>query len=52
MGSFFLLIKKIFFSFFGMPPSMWDFSSPTRDGTHAPWIARLESYSLDHPGSR
>ena len=34
-----------------LPCSMWDFSSPTRDLSHVPYIGRLRSQPLGHQGS-
>ena len=33
----------VFFMFFAIAHSIWDFSSPTRDWTHAPFIGSTES---------
>ena len=41
----------IFFFFLAIPSGMWNLSSPTRTGTHAPYSGRVTSEPLDHQGN-
>ena len=39
----------IFFNLLVMPLGMWDLRYPTRDGTHAPCIESIESFTHGPP---
>ena len=43
--------NKVFLFFLAVPPSMQDFSYPTRDWTHDPCSGSLESEPLAHQGN-